>query len=624
MLLYQQHTSLQIGFLQLDTKAWFSSLDAVEYHALSNEDLSLAARRKRMRSAISEDAFAANTSVATSNDDETVDTDSIHSDGVFVGGLSVKRLSYINLKSLGDDNMNQVGLQIDTTATSGMKRDRVDNNGSICKESDAKIKAQRHFSFAEDFNLDASLNHSASMSSFAELFTPNFGAASRRTSRVESFSLDNVLTYAAEATKGCEENHEEPNANASIDDAIETIIENTNTEREYQGSFLHGIAKFLEDNKSQFQHVDMWIPMNTSSTIRLSHAGYITVNGNPKHIVNRLDEFGVYSKSFSFSSGFGMPGRVFQSGQPSWESNVTQAKPDQFSRVGGAKVYGVNTVLGIPVCTSIGTMVVALYSTADVKRDIGWVQTCMEYFDKLKPQPRWKLTIESGLNDNHDTALAAQPPALTCNSPMVLATVNSLMSSIIPLSPASHVKPSEMPPLQLNDISADSTNEWNEQSLALLLGKYVPLHTDASSTNDDTAGSLTSLRLLLLRHQSVRSSHESNVVGIILQKYRCYVETEQQEYDIVQLILNDWKSLAVSTSVHPEASANVREQYITQPVPVSSSTTQDPISTPNFFLPDSSLPPPSCEQMMMSSVSTNDASPNVRRVVSEKKMKGDE
>lgn len=269
-------------------------------------------------------------------------------------------------------------------------------------------------------------------------------------------------------------------------------------------------------------------------------------------------------------------------------------------------------------------MVVALYSTADVKRDIGWVQTCMEYFDKLKPQPRWKLTIESGLNDNHDTALAAQPPALTCNSPMVLAAVNSLMSSIIPLSPTSHVKSSEMPPLQLNYTSADSTNEWNEQSLALILGKYVPLHTDASSTNDDTAGSLTSLRLLLLRHQSVRSSHESNVVGIIMQKYRCYVETEQQEYDIVQLILNDWKSLAVSTSVHPEASANVREQYITQPVPVSSSTTQDPISTPNFFLPDSSLPPSSCEQMMMSSVSTNDASPNVRRVVSEKKMKGDE
>eukprot|EP00584_Thalassiosira_punctigera_P001286 CAMPEP_0172527674 /NCGR_PEP_ID=MMETSP1067-20121228/2308_1 /TAXON_ID=265564 ORGANISM="Thalassiosira punctigera, Strain Tpunct2005C2" /NCGR_SAMPLE_ID=MMETSP1067 /ASSEMBLY_ACC=CAM_ASM_000444 /LENGTH=152 /DNA_ID=CAMNT_0013311463 /DNA_START=358 /DNA_END=813 /DNA_ORIENTATION=- len=83
-------------------------------------------------------------------------------------------------------------------------------------------------------------------------------------------------------------------------------------------------------------------------------------------------QFGMYSKNFSFSPGFGMPGRVFLSKIPSWENNLSLRKPEQFARVGGAKIYGVNTSLCLPIFTPIGTMVVAMYSTQNLARDMTW------------------------------------------------------------------------------------------------------------------------------------------------------------------------------------------------------------------------------------------------------------
>ena len=105
----------------------------------------------------------------------------------------------------------------------------------------------------------------------------------------------------------------------------------------------------------------------------------------------------MYSKNFSFSPGFGMPGRAYLSRVPSWENNLTILKPEQFARVGGAKIYGVNTSLYIPINTPIGTMVVAFYSTRNLSRDVLYEKKCIERLWKLKPEPKWKLTIDVGL-----------------------------------------------------------------------------------------------------------------------------------------------------------------------------------------------------------------------------------
>ena len=59
--------------------------------------------------------------------------------------------------------------------------------------------------------------------------------------------------------------------------------------------------------------------------------------------------FGDYSEKFSFSSGSGLPGRVYKSGIPAWEQGLTNAPSDQFERRGGAVQFGINTAVGLPV-----------------------------------------------------------------------------------------------------------------------------------------------------------------------------------------------------------------------------------------------------------------------------------
>lgn len=107
-----------------------------------------------------------------------------------------------------------------------------------------------------------------------------------------------------------------------------------------------------------------------------------------------------------------MPGRVYLSRAPLWENNLGLLNQDRFARVGGAKIYGVNTVLcgelwklrrivhtftqtliimiisyrvPVPVFTPIGTMIVALYSTENLPRDVTWEMRCMQKFRALRP-----------------------------------------------------------------------------------------------------------------------------------------------------------------------------------------------------------------------------------------------
>lgn len=51
----------------------------------------------------------------------------------------------------------------------------------------------------------------------------------------------------------------------------------------------------------------------------------------------------MYSKNFSFDAGFGAVGRVFLSRAPLWENDLTSQSSHQFARLGGARIFGVNT-----------------------------------------------------------------------------------------------------------------------------------------------------------------------------------------------------------------------------------------------------------------------------------------
>eukprot|EP00580_Thalassiosira_gravida_P005223 CAMPEP_0201653970 /NCGR_PEP_ID=MMETSP0493-20130528/45257_1 /ASSEMBLY_ACC=CAM_ASM_000838 /TAXON_ID=420259 /ORGANISM="Thalassiosira gravida, Strain GMp14c1" /LENGTH=990 /DNA_ID=CAMNT_0048130519 /DNA_START=283 /DNA_END=3255 /DNA_ORIENTATION=- len=636
---------LQISYLNLNTKEWFSSLDAVDHIAVSCNDTKLQARRKRMRSAMMEDANAAARtthppakdagSIGNEAMTNNVSCSSSDTEGVFVGGFPFQRLSSMNLKSMAQETTGAEG------ETFHHYRDRVDSSlsGSLPKEASPMLTSLRKYSL-ESSVLENSMKHSTSLSSFVELFTPDMRSSQPPPSRITS-SIDTNAPSMDAIEEGKNEEFEIPPpreragsvVDILIDEAIDSAFDSSNSETEYQGMFLRKISKFLAESDSPFQHVDIWVPMDIShsdtvgtkhiggsstiattsscnvtgriygggqqeSSLRLSHAGYTTIRASSQ-ITNRLNEFGVYSKNFSFSPGFGLPGRVYLSRIPSWENNLTALSPDQCARVGGAKIYGVNTSLCLPIFTPVGTMVVGLYSTQNLARDMMWEKTCMEYFWKLKPEPKWKLTIDVGYKPVMDAStdeLSSRAPS----SPSKSSTSRN-QAIIIPPSPkrssssaqlklhqSSNPTPS-LPTENRKPSAAPSTipSCWNEQSLALLLGKYMPIGQDSSNlaNNQDVAGNLMSLRFLLLRRSSCRTNAESKTVETIMGKYHCYLRANKQEHDIILSIANDWKQLTM-LSPHSNAaqSSNYRSQSVSFNAGILGNSTMQS-SSQNSFVP---------------------------------------
>jgi len=607
---------LQIGFASLDTKQWFVSLDAVDFLSQSSGETEIQARRKRMKSALSDDVSIAATysqpnnpysSAARVGNSSQGGVNTNDKSGVFMGGLPVKKLSELNLKKLMDE--------------------------SFANDESSNQFNQNRSSFSELIQTEETLKHSSSLSSFADLFSPEFNPrASRAPSRSGSFSLDNPTQSRSVAERGSGaaahfEGHQgvSRKSESLLDNAIDSIIESSSSDQVYHGRFLQDVAKYLMNLKAPFQHVDLWVPLdmdqsdtihvgnlqkitNTSSdkmsnvvycgqqnsSLRLTHAGYISIPSSaPSHILQRLDEFGMYSKHFSFLPGFGAPGRVYLSGQPSWETNVGQASPSQFARVGGARTYGVNTCLAIPVPTHIGNMIVMLYSTASLAVDAMFEKTCMDFFRKLRPEPRWKLTIDVGIqidlekSREREALLVAQSYNPVCASPNSFIP-SSQKASYIPPSPTpSSVGSAEM----FNATSNISSLTWSEQSLALLLGKYMPLGNRPGLTpnpsdngimeNPDVAEHLISLRLLLLRHSSCRSELETNLAQVIMERFKFLSPTIQKESDLVLQLVNEWKNLVNTSSIAGAAhlkSPNPRNSYSSEHSELSSFPCQARVS----------------------------------------------
>jgi hypothetical protein len=265
---------------------------------------------------------------------------------------------------------------------------------------------------------------------------------------------------------------------------------------------------------------------------------------------------------------------VYNSGLPLWQSGLLSLGVEQFARVGGCYIYGVNTAFGLPILTPVGTMVAVLYSTENVPRDVVWEKKCIEFCKTLQPEPRWKLVIEVGLkNDttrgekkvqvdavnyaesNKSRAVSvatSRDGSVAHASPKISASSGSC---VVPLSPLYAAKAAVRSTVPVKE--EEPSYVWNEQSLALLLGKYMPLRCTSSTLspssfetgNSDLASDLVSLRLLLLRHSSCRTSFEISLVNVIMKKYQTYVQARHTEYEIMNLIMNDWKYLQASKQI---------------------------------------------------------------------------
>lgn len=277
-------SSIQIGYLHLETKEWFSSLVEADHISSSSKDSSIEEKRKRMRLALCADANVAVSNIKYGNDDvvssnvkeEDGSQPEQDNNGVFVAGFPVKRLSEMNLKALAEEKSAE-----SQAGNRPRERERADS-----------FFSRSSFSLAlEPFQVgdSASMKHSASFASIAELLEDAGG-------RESNFSAD-----------------ENAEVHTAIDDAIDSLFETSKPE--YKGKFLETISDFLTNNDSPFQHVDLWVPMDvggsasvtaTSSkkvngviyggqqetTIRLSHAGFVTPRSRktPHTVAHRLNE----------------------------------------------------------------------------------------------------------------------------------------------------------------------------------------------------------------------------------------------------------------------------------------------------------------------------------------------
>ena len=207
-----------------------------------------------------------------------------------------------------------------------------------------------------------------------------------------------------------------------MDGGIDSVVKKAFKEGEPNDTFLLKISSFLASTDFNFQHCDVWAP--TQSTVsggdmygygqmRLVNAGHITLKSSkiPSHTAEKLNEFGVYSKTISFAPGSGLPGRVFATGQSIWMNDVHQATAEEFGLAGGARMYGIRTAVGLHVPTSIATLVVVFYSTADLPRDVTVENHCMNFFRQLNPTPKWHLSIE--VADNETEGVVSPSPETT-------------------------------------------------------------------------------------------------------------------------------------------------------------------------------------------------------------------
>ena len=176
-------------------------------------------------------------------------------------------------------------------------------------------------------------------------------------------------------------------------------------------SFIDRVMNIVLRYALPFEYVDAWVPslvVKDNMGARTPHASSMTSSprlffagssiapvqvpgggGTPISISPEdsfdLTSFSLYSENFSFDFGYGLPGRVYQSGQASWEQGIHNAPSTQFERAGGASQWGIQTAVGIPVASpNVGRIVVAFYSRFDRPRDDDLTLRLMDELNKVQ------------------------------------------------------------------------------------------------------------------------------------------------------------------------------------------------------------------------------------------------
>ena len=529
---------LQVGYSFLEAGDWVASLEAMERRASEAEELIRKARRKRM-------GLALKTDVKSSNP------------GVFFANHPVAGRESTIIPTATKSMTPQVA----TSSNMSINKDMFDNNATHSVSSEEGSDA--------DF-----IAHMLELSSQP-------GPDGQR-NRLLSMDLGD---------RGLDEYFRDPSSDA-------TPAANKKASKVYDhGPFLHKIVSFLEKNHLPFVHVDVWVPSyisgvekqgessNTSGgeELRLYHAGCATRGDLNQMLTANFNEFGVYSKQFSFASGVGLPGRVFATGKPDWSSRVHEADPKYFERAGGAKIYGVRTVLGIPLDSSIGKLVVALYTSADIQRNEALIAKCASAFSTYAPEPKWRLVVEMG-SKGEDASAGAAASFAEAPAPADFDYSKCFEDDFDPFPTTNQETASVCTSTAASVTEADTVAE--EQKIATLLGEYMPLSEAPSSAGEATVPSSASpgylnefmqLRLLLLRPRSKRSASDNELIDILRNSFHGYsMGNRRAGTELATLLVKDWRFLKGSSATTQAPTAQPPKQEQQDPSQYQSHTMDTP------------------------------------------------
>lgn len=339
------------------------------------------------------------------------------------------------------------------------------------------------------------------------------------------------------------------------------------------GAYLEAVMTYIEQENIRFEYLDVWVPSfvspkqpdhNSSAApaapneLRLCCAGYaVRKSLAGTTLYANLVEFGEYSIKFSFRRGHGLPGRVFDSGMPNWEQRVDHAPSSHFERCGGASLYGIKTVLGMPVqSASVGRIVVALYSLNDVAKDSNVVVKLTHELTKWNPLPKWKLTIDiaedqrsnvrhGDFEGNSNGTMSSNvltstgnnmnpPPVGTCQqfsySGMNSNNLTGSASNTQTLTKSAFRTKS----IDDKDSTCEATYDEDEAQLLKILAEHIPVDSDSNILRG-----FMSLRLLLLKSASLRSPAENELLQTMKRSYRSYKTVGRKEAEVAQLLAKD-------------------------------------------------------------------------------------
>jgi hypothetical protein len=381
------------------------------------------------------------------------------------------------------------------------------------------------------------------------------------------------------------------------------------------GPFLEEIVSYMETNALPFEHVDVWVPslppkgQGKPGELRLFHAGHATRSDLDPALFCQMHEYGEYSVKFSFASGVGLPGRVYATGEPSWECQIDEADPTLFVRAGGAKVYGIKTGLAIPVTTAvIGRMVVSMYSTRNMYEDPTMIQKITADLAMYAPEPKWKLVVDLGSSRGshpgtqssasmtHFEHSRPEPVGGSNASPQVnqlglaLDSVPEcdLESNMLFMDHGSAPSVSSGTEIALTTFDSIPAKDENHH-IASLLGDYMPLSVGSTASEgaapDLVFSHFMSLRLLLLRSSARCSADEIEMLDIIKNSFRGYSkDNRRSDKELAFLLAADWQFLtATMESKKPAAqsSGQYRSHVMGAPAVNTCSSTGAPAAMPS-------------------------------------------